>query len=108
MNINYMTTIKHILPRGGEHRLQLEFAKYANGQTAIRAYDASDGMPFMTITVCIEDGLLKEDEVAIKDYSENEGILNTLLQYEIVDFPHAFIQSDFVKIPICKLLIKTV
>lgn len=91
----------------GEYQLSASFAKYANGQTAIKLFDVTDGMPFATATVCVEDNLLKADEVAIKDYSENEGILNSLIEADIVDHPHAFIQTGFVKIPICKLLIET-
>lgn len=95
--------IKHKSPYGGEYELSLNFTKYKNGQTAIKLFDMTDGMPFATATVAVEDGLLKEGEVAIKDYSENEGILDTLITAGIVDYPHAFIQSSFVKVPICKL-----
>ena len=90
---------------GETYQLSLQFAKYANGQTAIKLWDMSDGFPFATATVCVEDDLLKEDEVAIKDYSENEGLLDALIEAEVVEPPHAFIQSGFVKIPICKLKI---
>ena len=97
--------IEHKTPYG-TYRLSASFAKYANGQTAIRLIDSADGMPYATATVCVEDNLLKEDEVAIKDYSENAGILDSLIEANIVELPHAFIQSGFVKIPICKLVTK--
>jgi hypothetical protein len=84
------------------YTLRVEFLKYQNGQIRIQLYDTADGFPYATATVATEKHLLKEDEVAIKDYSENEGILNTLIKHEIVENPHAFIQSGFVKIPICK------
>jgi hypothetical protein len=96
--------IKHEM-YGETYQLSLQFAKYANGQTAIKLWDLTDGFPFATATVCVEDDLLKEDEVAIKDYSENEGLLDALIEAEVVEPPHAFIQSGFVKIPICKLKI---
>jgi hypothetical protein len=102
-----MTKVIHKSPYGGEYKLSLSFFKYHNGQTAIKLYDMEDGMPYATATVCVEDALLKEDEVAIKNYSENAGILEALIDGEIVDHPHAFIQSDYVKIPVCKLLLKT-
>ncbi len=94
--------VKHKTPYG-DYQLKLQFAKYGNGQTAIKLIDIADGMPFATATVCVEDELLKEDEVAIKDYSENAGMLDTLLMAEVVEYPHAYIQSGFVKIPVCKL-----
>ena len=96
-------TINHTTSYG-EFQLNVEFAKYKNDQVAIKLIDSSDGMPFATATLCVEDDLLKEGEVAIKDYSENEGILNSLIESNIVEPPHAFIQSNFVKIPICKLI----
>lgn len=101
-----MPTITHKSPFGEDYRLSLQFAKYANGQTAIRLWDLSDGFPYATATVCVEDHLLKEDEVAVKDYSENAGILESLIEGGIVEHPHAFIQSNYVKIPVCKLIIK--
>ena len=97
-------TITHKSPYGGEYQLMAQFAKYKNNQVAIKLFDLSDGMPYATATLCVEDNLLKEDEVAIKDYSENEGILQSLIDAKIVEEPHAFIQSNFVKIPICKLV----
>jgi hypothetical protein len=94
--------VKHEM-YGETYKLSLQFAKYENGQTAIKLFDMSDGFPFATATVCVEDDLLKEGEVAIKDYSENTGILDALIEADVVESPHAFIQSGFVKIPICKL-----
>jgi hypothetical protein len=99
-----MKTINHKTPYG-DYQLNLSFGKYNNGQTAIKLTDSTDGMPFATATVCVEDHLLKEGEVAIKDYSENAGILNSLIDADIVEHPHAFVQSGWVKIPICKLKI---
>jgi hypothetical protein len=96
-------TINHTTSTGDEYRLSVHFSKYRNGQTAIMLFDMSDGFPFATATVCVEDHLLNSDEVAIKDYSENEGILESLIQCNIVEHPRAFIQSGHVKIPICKL-----
>jgi hypothetical protein len=95
-------TIKH-KSRFGEFELTAHIGKYANGQTKIQLYDVIDGLPYATATAAVEDGILKEGEVAIKDWSENEGILNTLIDSNIVEEPHAFIQSSYVKVPICKL-----
>jgi hypothetical protein len=94
--------VKHKTPYG-DYQLKLQFAKYSNGQTAIKLIDITDGMPFATATVCVEDDLVKEGEVAIKDYSENEGMLDTLIDADVIEHPHAFIQSGWVKIPVCKL-----
>jgi hypothetical protein len=87
---------------GQSYVLEPTLKRYNNGQTCIQLIDTADGFPFATATVAVENDLLKEEEVAIKDYSENEGVLDTLLAHNIVEEPHAFIQSGFVKIPICK------
>ena len=94
-----MKTINH---NGFE--LIAQFTTYKNGQVAIKLTDNSDGFPYTTATVCIEDDLLNEGEVAIKDYSENEGILNSLIESDIIDHPHAFIWTGHIRVPICKIL----
>lgn len=48
---------------------------------------------------------LEEGYVAIKNWSENESILNILIREGIVSTPSYFIKSGFVDIPVCKLLI---
>jgi len=96
-------TVNHKTKEGETYKLSLHFSKYRNGQTAIMLFDMADGFPFATATVCVEDHLLNSDEVAIKDYSENEGILESLIEAGIVEHPRAFIQTNHVKIPICKL-----
>ena len=82
--------------------LSVKFAKYNNGQNAILLQDIQDGQPYAVASVALELPLL-QDEVAIKDYSENEGILNELLHAGIVDPPHRMVSSGFVTIPICKM-----
>ena len=44
--------------------------RYANGQTSIQLVD-EDGMPFMTASVA-HDINISDDEVIIKNYSENK------------------------------------
>jgi hypothetical protein len=94
-----MKTVNH-----NGYELTAHFAKYQNGQVAIKLTDNADGFPYATATVCVEDDLLNEGEVAIKNYSENAGILDSLIESDIVEPPHAFVHNSFVKIPICKLV----
>jgi hypothetical protein len=72
--------------RFSEFDCTYSLGEYTNGGTAIRIIDANDGMPVATASVWI--GNLFNDEIAIKDYSENEGILDALVQAEIVHPPH--------------------
>jgi hypothetical protein len=59
--------------------------------------------PYMTASVNV--GHADPNEVAIKDYSENEGILQAMVEAGIVSEPIRTVKSGFVEIPICRLLI---
>ena len=60
-----------------------------------------DGCPYATCTAVV-DGLAP-DEWAIKDWSENAGMLDVLIENGIVYPPHRYIRSGFVIVPICRL-----
>lgn len=85
--------------------LSVELLNYQNNNSvAIQLNEATTGEPWLTASVNV-DAELAEDEVAIKDYSENEGVLAALVEAGIVSQPIKIISSGFVNIPICKLLI---
>ena len=78
-------------------------AFYGNGRIAIQLIDAEDGEPIATATINIPDEDIKDDEVIIKDYSENDGMLNALLEADIIEPAHRVTSSGFISvIPICK------
>ena len=60
--------------------------------------------PFMQVTAEIEHVELEEDEVIIKDYSENEGILPAMIKADIIAKPHDTIKQGFVTFHICQLV----
>ncbi len=95
--------IKYKTPDGEETAVYLKHGKYANGNPSIQLYDAVEHFPFATCTVNVPG--LAQDEVAIKDYSENEGMLQFLIDEEIVEPPHRDIESGFVVLPVCRLLL---
>lgn len=101
-NLNHMKTITHISPYG-EYQVAVSFAKFTNGQTAISFIDVEDGMAFCKATVSIPE-TLSENEVAVKNWSENEGVLDTLVNNNIVKKPHRYVSSGHVSIPICELI----
>lgn len=57
--------------------------------------------PWATATVQV-DGLTG-DEVAIKNYAENAGILQTLVGIGVIAPPHRKIQSGFVSLDVCNM-----
>ena len=75
-----------------------DLLKYrANNQLAIELYVADTehnqnsgnasfiGHPFLTPSVCVTGHQFSDNETAIKDYSENEGILDILVEAGIVN-----------------------
>jgi hypothetical protein len=79
--------------------------KYGNGRTALEFLDPEDGCPIVVASVNLPDIHMEADEVAVKNYSENQGILIQMINQGIISAPIRFEPSGFVDIPICKLLI---
>ena len=55
-------------------------------------------------TVNIPEESIAKDEVIIKNYSENEGMLDSLAIAGIITFPSRYIKTGFVECPVCKLI----
>jgi hypothetical protein len=93
-------------PYGEQFNISLVFGQYRNGQRAIEMIDEADGAPYAVATVALVEEQLSADEVAIKNWSENEGVLESLIENEIVSAPIRYVSSGFVQVPICKLLVQ--
>ncbi len=78
--------------------------QYYNGRIALALVDSFDGEPVATATVNMPEIDLAEDEVIIKNYSENEGILEVLTAAGIVQPTGRIVESGFVTMEICKLV----
>jgi len=84
-----------------------------NGRTALELVAAEDDMeqdiwkgePIATATVNLSDTPLASDEVIVKDYSENEGMLDTLLKAGVVELTGRTVSTGFVTCPVCVLCI---
>lgn len=76
---------------------------YSNGNVAIQAVSPEDGETIAILSVNTGDKVDK-DHVAIKDYSENQGALESLKKAGVVGEPEYFLKSGWVTIPVCKLL----
>ena len=81
--------------------LNVKLSKYANGQNAMQLVD-QDGIPFMTASVA-HDVNIDDDCVIIKNYSENEGILEALIEAEIIEKPFCEIPTGFVTLYVAAL-----
>lgn len=83
----------------------IKIGKYAeNRRKSIRLIDSITGEPVATASVNIPHVELKENEVAIKNYSENEGVLEALIKAGVVKEPGWFLTSGLVELPICEII----
>jgi hypothetical protein len=87
----------------GEYEIDIKMSKYTNGQHRMDFIDIEDGFPVLVASVSIQENI-SSDEIAIKDYSENEGVLKFLMEKGIVSSPLKYFNSGFVRIPLCKLM----
>ena len=76
--------------------------QYANGQTSIQLID-QNGYEFLTASVA-HDIAIGTDQVIIKNYSENEGILEALIQSGIIEKPFMTIPVNFVTLYVSTLI----
>lgn len=78
--------------------------QYGNGRVALQLVDAEDGSPVATATVNLAGMALGPNQVAIKDWSENEGMLAALVEAAVVRPVGKTVKLGFVEIPVCELL----
>lgn len=71
---------------------------------AIILYD-TDGSVFSIASKNTDDPI-NEDEVLIKNYSENEGVIEDLIENKIISKPVRWVGVGYVRLAVCKLLIK--
>lgn len=83
----------------------INFKQYSNKRTALELVDYITNELIAVATVNIPDVPLESDEVIIKNYSENEGMDTVLINAGIIGPPRRSVQTGFVIVPICKLLI---
>ena len=87
--------------------------RYPSGQNLIQLIafgGPNDGEYWATASINMPGYTLEKDEVIIKDYSENHGMLEALVKAGIVqeivypDGGQKVIPSGFVYVPVCKML----
>ena len=81
----------------------LAWCAYRNGRKCLSI--VGEYGPVCTCSVNLPDEPMAADEMAIKDYSENQGVLMELVRLGIIAKPNRFVQSGYVNIGICKVLV---
>lgn len=79
--------------------------KYAtNGRLSLQLFDALDGTPFAIVTVNIPDVELEQDEIMVKNYSENSGMDDWMIENGLAIDTGKLVSIGYVTgIPIMKL-----
>lgn len=85
-------------------KCEVVFATYPNGRTAIQLVDAEDGSPVATATVNVPDAVLGEDEILVKNWSENQGMLAALVAAGLVEDTGKVVPTGFVKANVVRLI----
>lgn len=85
---------------------KLAFGKYENRRVALQLIDSHDFQPIAKCTINIPELKLKKNQIVIKNYAENEGMLDSLVNAGVVrplgyDAEMPFGSSA----PVCELLI---
>lgn len=80
---------------------ELQRSRYGNGRTALVLIHAEDRDPVATVTVNLPDEPLGPNEVFVKDWSENEGMVEAMEQAGILKATGNAAHSGFVSAPRC-------
>jgi len=76
---------------------------YSNGRIAISLIDKIDYSPFMVCTSNLPEYYIEIDEVIIKNYSENKGILDALEYSGIVKYTGKIVTSGYEALEVCTI-----
>lgn len=69
----------------------------------IELIEVETGQPYAIATSALDELKMVEGYVAVKDYSENTGMLKFLVDNDIVEPPVTYLKQGFVDFPICKI-----
>ena len=86
-----------------ETKCIISIRQYDNKRIAIELLALKDKTPFAVASVNLPDFEIEKNMVFIKDYSENDGMLRTLVEADIVKDTGETAPSGFVDVPLCIL-----
>ena len=84
----------------------LAFGEYQNGRTILFLNDNATLEDVLCASVNLPDEAIGSNEIAIKNYSENKGVLDVLIEYKVVSKPKRYVNLTHVSVPICELLMQ--
>ncbi len=85
--------------------LTVDIGHYSNGQIYIRLYDAN-GCVYMMASTAYDNAMVDPaaGDVIIKNYSENEGIMEALIEAGLIEKPFCEIPVNFVTLYVAVLI----
>ncbi len=105
-----MRTI-HLKTKWTDEEVEMHIGQFQNGQIAIHftslgnAPDSFLGESIARATVALDE-VIPEGHVAVKDWSENEGMLRSLIENGVVGESVSTIAAGFCVAHICPLLVQ--
>ena len=83
----------------GNWTVYISERSYSNGRLALAISDANDHEPVATATINIPEAKLEGNEIIIKDYAKNTGMLDFLQKNGIVGPVKRMVFTGFVRCP---------
>lgn len=71
--------------------------QYLNGVTALTLRDVETGEPLATATVNLPDAIPAPGNIFVKNYSENEGMVQGLREARVIGKPIRWLDAGYVK-----------
>jgi hypothetical protein len=103
--INETRMFSSLSREGKSFPLLIYKGKYPEGGNTLLFVTTEDGEPFGKVTVNIPGVRLEDDEVLVKNYSENEPWIWSLFENGIISETGLSVPSGWTNIPICKILV---
>ena len=76
-----------------------------NGNDALEEMGMQPGDEYTVVTVNLPNVELQDNEICVKNYTENEGLFEQLIEQKILRDTGRKVKTGFVSIPIAELLI---
>lgn len=93
---------------GWNHVVELRESKYYEDGPKLELVEIlprpGEEEPFLTATVYRPDENLEEDEIIIKNYAENKGVLEFLIRNKVVSLPVRTIRNGYISLDVVKYL----
>lgn len=86
---------------GRPYDVKLVWLQYSNDNTAIQAVDDEGPVAVLTVNPGFK---VPQSHIVIKDYSENQGAMKSLIDAGVIGEPISYIESGWVTLPVCKIL----